>query len=147
MIFYYKTLIVLSLPFIFILLFFLFWVCYKLYYKEKWTFVLERFCITCVLIFLFFMFSIINTCSQFLDCSEINGTNYITNYLNENCSNSKYILWKFGWIIPIFLIFSTIIPGLLLYFMVINRKKLFTENNLYKIGYMLNGYDTESFYW
>lgn len=147
MIFYYKLLMVIISPFIFIVIFFIFWILYKFHTKKPWKFVLERFYITSILIILFFMFSIINSCAQFLNCSEIGDDKFITNYLSESCSSSRYAIWKYGFIIPIFLLFATIFPGLILSFMIKNRKNLFTKDNIYKIGYMMNGYKSETFYW
>lgn len=147
MIFYFNTGINLILPFIFWIGFLLFWISYKFYSRIEWKIAFEKYFITCAMIFIFFMFSVINVCAQFLNCSEISGKYYVTNYLNENCNNSIYIFWKWNIVLPSFLLFSLIIPGILLSYLFMKRETLFHKLNLYKTGFLLNGYKRKKFYW
>lgn len=147
MIFYYNSLIMILLPSIFVLLLLLFWGCYSLYYKKDWSYMFERFFITSILVIIFFMPTIINTCAQFLNCTEIDGDHYITNYLNESCTSNKYLTWNYALILPGFLFFFVIFPGMILIYMIKNKNHLFSKNVLYKVGYMIKGYKSERFYW
>lgn len=147
MIFYYKTSMIIVLPFIICFIFLAFWGFYSLYYIKPFSFFLERFYITSALIFVFFLFSIVNACAQFLDCSEIDGNFYITNYLFESCDSKEYFWWKYFLILPTFISFVIIFPMIILIYMFKNRKNLLQKHILYKVGYMLNGYKRKYFYW
>lgn len=147
MIFYYKTLLIITMPLVFCFTFLIFWVIHKLIYKKTWKYMMEKFSITVALIMTFFMFSIVNTCAQFLDCTNIDGEYFVTNYLLLSCSSEDYLWWKYLIILPTIFIFSLMIPAVILLYMFKHRHNLFQKNILYKVGYMLNGYKTEIYYW
>lgn len=147
MIFYYKTLLIIILPFIFSLLLLFFWVFYKIYKSIPFWLIVERFYVSCTLVFLFFLFSIINACAQFLDCTEFEGKFYVTTYLNESCTSEKYLFWKKFIIIPTLIAFAIVFPSIVLIYMLKNKRNLFQGQILSKIGFMLNGYQNKKFYW
>ena len=116
--------------------------------KKSFSHVIERFMISCGMSMQFFLSPIINSLSDFLNCTELNGNSYMTNFLIERCNNNeKYFLWKYCFVIPCFSIFAILIPIITSIYMRKNRDKLFDKSMIYKIGYLLNGYSPDSFYW
>ena len=126
----------------------IFWLLYKIVRKKSFSHVIERFMISCGMSMQFFLSPIINSLSDFLNCTELNGNSYMTNFLIERCNNNeKYFLWKYCFVIPCFSIFAILIPVITYFYMRKNRNKLFDKSMIYKIGYLLNGYSPDSFYW
>lgn len=138
----------LTYPFVFSLILFLFWILYKITKKKSFRFVLERFMITSSIILFYFISPIMNDLSDFLNCTELNGNFYITNHLIEKCNdNTRYNFWKLTIVIPSFLFFGFLIPFFAFYYMFKRRKNLYNDSVIYKIGFFLNGYTAENFYW
>ena len=110
--------------------------------------ILENLLICIAISFLFFLSPIINILSDFFNCTKLYENQYMTNYLLERCNdNSRYDFWKKYLIIPAFLIYVMCLPLILFTFMFKNRKRLFDENFISKIGFLLNGYSSETYYW
>ena len=137
--------ILIGCPFAFCFLLGLFWVSYKIYSKQK---IFESFLITISITFFFFQSSVINALADFLNCTQIEQNFYLTNYLLEKCENNLiYENWRNLLIIPSFSIFCLILPLLSFIYMLRNRKNLYTDHILRKVGFLLNGYSPRYFYW
>ena len=109
---------------------------------------IERFLISVAIVLLFFMSNIFDMTVQFLNCQQIDENYYISSFLIEQCNNNeRYSFWKYFFIWPCFLFFIIIVPFVFFLFMFKNRKRLFEEDVIVKIGFLLNGYSTETFYW
>ena len=135
-------------PFIFTFLLFVFWIFYKIKENLPFPVMIEHFCITTAISFLFFLSPIINVLADFLDSTEIFGNYYITSYLIERSNNNpQYNLWRNYLILPSFCFFTILFPLCLFIYMQRRKHILFTEGIIYKIGFVLNGYSSETFYW
>lgn len=116
--------------------------------KKTFLFVLERFLITNAMTLFFFLSPITNVLSSYLNCSEINDKNYLTNFLIERCDNNpRYEFWKNVFVIPSFAVFGVLIPFSTFYYMYKRKAELYEEIYIYKIGFLLNGYTSHNFYW
>ena len=65
----------------------------------------------------------------------------------EECFTTSHNHWIFWYIIPGFLIFGVLFPFIAFAYMWINRNNLSEEKIISKIGFLLNGYEKERFYW
>ena len=89
-----------------------------------------------------------NVLSEFLNCTELYGNYYITNNLLEKCNdNSRYEYWKYSLIVPSFIVFGFVVPFSAFYYMLNKRDQLFDDKYIYKIGFLLHGYNSKKFYW
>ena len=110
--------------------------------------IVESFLITVTITFFFFQSSVINALADFLNCTQIEQNFYLTNYLLEKCENNLiYENWRNLLIIPSFSIFCLILPLLSFIYMLRNRKNLYTDHILRKVGFLLNGYSPQYYYW
>lgn len=147
MIYYYKCLLVLLLPFFMCFVYVVYWSIFTVYYSKSFKFFLEKIIVTSAVIFINFMFSVINMAAQFLDCKNLGSDRYINVYLSESCSSEKYLFWRNYIILPAFIFFSIIVPGLILIYLFRKKKKLYEKKEICRIGFMLQGYRKKAFYW
>ena len=109
---------------------------------------MERFIITTTICFFYFQSPIITQLSSLLDCTTIENESYLTNYLLEQCSNNqRYTDWRNHFVIPCFLFFTIVLSAIPLIYMQKNKEQLFSEEVVRKIGFLLNGYTINTFYW
>lgn len=145
---YYKAMIIIGFPFTFCLLFCIFWTCYKFYSKQKIFMIWENALSTISLTLFFFQSTVIKTIVDSLDCTMIEGEYYLTNYLLEKCENNEiYQKWRNLLIIPRFFFFCIILMFVPLVFMFKNKNHLYTDKILTKVGFLLNGYGPQFYYW
>ena len=143
-----KSLVLVLCPFGYAILLSVFWLIYKFYTKSKFSHIFENFIITLNMTFLYFQSPIVNFLSEILNCTEIENQFYISNYLLERCSdNPRYIKWRNYFVIPCFSFFTIIFSFVPLYYMYINKETLYSKALFRKIGFLLNGYSLERFYW
>lgn len=110
--------------------------------------ILERFLIQASIATAFFLSPIITSLSDFVNCTSVDNTFYITVNLIEECSgNSRYLFWRNVLVIPAFILFAICLPLLAFSYMYINKNRLYNQKIIYKIGFLLNGYTTQTFYW
>ena len=144
----YKVSILIGCLFVFCFFLFLFWMIYKFFSKQDIFVILESFLVTVSITLFFFQSSVINSLADLLNCTKIENTFYLTNYLLEKCEgNINYEKWRNLLIIPtfcIFCLFLTLVPFI---FMFKNRNKLYTDSILRKVGFLLNGYSPQFYYW
>ena len=145
---YIKTLMVVCSPVGFCCLLFLFWIAYKFYKKLDFCVMIENFLITAAITFFYFQAPVINALAGMLNCSEIENDSYMNEYLLEKCTNNpRYTFWKNRLVFPALGFFVLILPIWPLYYMRQNKQNLFNKDVIYKIGFLLNGYSPEAFYW
>ena len=144
-IFYYKACFIILYPIFFAILLTGFWLSYKILYKSE---ILERLLICIAISFMFFLSPIINILADFFNCTHLYENQYMTNFLLEKCiDNSTYDFWKNILILPAVAIYVISFPLILFSFMFKNRKRLFDKNFRAKIGFLLNGYSSQTYYW
>ena len=85
--------------------------------------------------------------TEFLKCTDIGNDSFNDGFPIESCTNSKYILWKYTLIIPIFCFVSLLLPLMAFVYMFLNRNDLYKEHMIYKIGYLLSGFKENHYYW
>ena len=144
---YYKTMILIGFPFEFCVLLAIFWIGYKLLSTKK-RIIFESFLISTSITFFYFQSTVLNSLANLLSCTKIENTYYLTNYLLVKCDgNADYGLWRNFVIIPLFTFFSIVLTSLPFIYMFNNRKNLYCDNVLRKVGFLLNGYSKKYFYW
>ena len=145
---YYKLSILIACPFAFCFLLGFFWILYKFYSKQRAFVIFESFLITVSITFFFCQSSIINGLTDLLNCTKIENNSYITNYLFEKCTdNIHYEKWRNLLVIPTFSIFCFVLPLVPFVYMFKNRKNLYNDRILSKVGFLLNGYSPQYYYW
>jgi len=109
---------------------------------------IEKLLITATITFFYFQSPIINDLSGLLNCTKIENESYLTDYLLEQCTgNQRYTEWRNYFVIPCFCFFTIILSSIPLIYMHKNKDILFNEIVLRKIGFLLNGYSIQTFYW
>lgn len=136
-----------SLPFIYSFFLIYFWLVHKFIYKTSFKLALEKYLITVSIVFFFFQSPIINSLCEIINCTPLGESSYMTNYLKEECYTSTHLDLIFYYVIPCFICFVFILPAIPFFIMWKNRKILCSEKMIYKIGFLLNGYDKDVFYW
>lgn len=135
-------------PLAFCSILFVFWLLINLKLNFDFKTLMDKFLVTSNMVFVFFIPTYVNTLMDFLNCSEINGKHYVTNYLVIRCDNNEnYQFWIKFIISPCLCVFALILPFSAFYYMFCNRKILFTQKIICKIGFLLNGYSSKTFYW
>jgi len=145
---YLKTLLVVCCPVGFCLFLLIFWIGYKVYKKIRFTIILERFLITSAITFFYIQAPIINSLAVMLNCTQIENESYITDYPLEQCTNNeRYTAWRNVLIIPTACFFVLILPVYPIYYMHKKKEIIFSKEVIYKVGFLLNGYSPDKFYW
>jgi len=144
---YYKVLMLICWPFAFSIFLLLFWISYKFHAKLKFLAVFESFLITMTMTFFFFQSSIVNALADLLNCTMIENSYYLSNYLFVKCEENNYNIWRNYMILPAFCFFSLILTVMPFIYMFKNRKYLYCERVLRKIAFLLNGYSAKNFFW
>ena len=135
-------------PFAFCILLALFWILYKFYSKQSFFVMVENFFITTSITFFFFQSSIINALADLLNCTQIENDYYLDSYLIEKCADeTNYHRWRNFMILPAFGFFALILTTLPFIYMFRNKNILYTQDVLRKVGFLLNGYSKQYFYW
>ena len=134
-------------PFAFSIFLLLFWISYKFHAKLKFLAVFESFLITMTMTFFFFQSSIVNALADLLNCTMIENSYYLSNYLFVKCEESSYNTWRNYMIWPAFCFFSLILTVIPFIYMFKKRKILYCESVLRKIAFLLNGYSAKNFFW
>lgn len=136
------------LPFLYIIVYFLFYLLFKFIRRFSFKYFKENFILTSSLVFYYFQPSVTNVLSDFLNCTKIGENYHLSNYLEEQCTNNnRYFIWTLILVIPSLLIYTFFFPGIAFLYMFANRKRLYDADTIYKIGFMLNGFVKEKFYW
>jgi len=145
---YLKTLLVICCPFGFCYLLMLFWIAYKMYKKCNYSIMAERFCVTTAITFFYFQPQVINALAAMFNCYQIENESYISNYPLEQCTNNeRYSQWRNFVFFPAACFFVLLLPIGPLYYMSKNKERLFSKEVICKVGFLLNGYSPETFYW
>ena len=145
---YLQTSLSISLPFIFSLFLMLFWTIYSFYRKLKMTLIFEKCLITLFITMLYFQSPVINALANIVNCTTIENETYITHYLIEQCThNLRYQYWIYFLIIPSFIFFAIVLNLIPFLYMAHHKSQLFSQAVLCKIGFLLNGYSRDKFYW
>ena len=145
---YYRVGLAIMYPLLFIFVLLVFWIIYKFYIKVSFRVIFQNFLVSVSIVLFYFMSNIFTTTVEFLNCTEIDGNYYISNFLIEKCNdNERYSFWKYNVIWPAFLIFTILFPLILFVYMFRHRKNLFDERVRVNVAFLLNGYSAETFYW
>ena len=126
----------------------LFWIGYKFYKKKSFLEIVEKFSVTSAITLLYFQPQVINASAGMLNCFQIEDEYYITDYPIEQCSNNaRYQAWRNILIFPGIFVFLLVLPALAFYYIRKNKEAIFHQDVIYKIGFLLNGYSPEAYYW
>ena len=134
-------------PFAFSFCLLLFWIFYKFYAKLKSLVVFESFLIMATMTFFLFQSSIVIALADLLNCTMMENSYYLSNYLFVKCEENNYNIWRNYMILPAFCFFSLILTVMPFIYMFKNRKYLYCERVLRKIAFLLNGYSAKNFFW
>lgn len=145
---YIKVLLVSCFPFGFCCLLFLFWIAYKFFKKLDFSIVIERLLMTIAITFFYFQAPVINALAGLLDCIKIENEYYIADYPLEQCTNNmRYSNWRNILVFPTLSFFVIILPVCPLYYMYRNKHRIFSKEVIFKVGFLLNGYSPDTFFW
>ena len=72
---------------------------------------------------------------------------YIHSDSSEKCYTSSYYSWVISFIIPAFGFYGILLPLMAFIYIFINRKNLYETQVLNRVGFLLNGYKKDKFYW
>ena len=145
---YAKTLLVIVCPVGFCFYLVIFWIACKFYKKIGFSIIIKNFVVTAAITFFYFQAQVINTAAGILNCSKIENESYISEYLLERCSNNgRYTEWRNILVFPAACFFVLILPFWALYYMNKNKARIFSKEVICKVGFLLNGYSPENFYW
>lgn len=144
---YIKTMIMLIIPGLFLLMILLFWIIRRCLKNHSLQFILERIFITGTMTLFFFQCPLITSLTQIMNCVDIGGNSYVSNFLVERCDSPTYNFWRIFITIPFFCFYTVFLPLLAFSYMLYHRNNLYEENIIYKIGYLLNGFREEYFVW
>ena len=145
---YFKTILVICCPVGFCFLLMLFWISYKFYKNCDGWIIFERFFITSSITFFYFQAPIINALAGMLNCLPLDNESYISDYLLEQCTNNtRYSHWRNFLVFPAAFFFVIILPIWPIYYMHKNKERIFSIEVTHKVGFLLNGYSPNSFYW
>ena len=129
-------------------LLFLYWFSYKFMNKISFSLMLEKYLLTFYILMTFFLSPVINSISIFFDCTTLYSNNYITQNLMEKCNdNPRYSSWRSYVMLPAFFFYGVFFPLLIFFYLFKNRKNMFEEKLMAKIGFLLKGYTENRFYW
>ena len=135
-------------PFGFCILLFGFFLVKKFRKKTKFSAMLEDFLITGAIILFYFQAPVINGLAGMLNCSHLDHESYMTDYPLEACSNNaRYYDWNIQLILPAACFFVLIFPICLIYYLHKNRDIVFSKVVIYKVGFLMNGYSSDHYYW
>ena len=144
---YVKTMIMLLIPGLFLVIILLFWIFRKHSKKLVFRPVLEKIFLTGVMTLFFFQCPLITSLTEIMNCVDIGENSFIQSFLIEKCNGSTYHFWQNYIILPFFCFYTIFLPLLALIYMIYNKKNLYEDNVIIKIGFLLNGYNEEQFYW
>ena len=145
---YFKTILVICCPVGFCFLLMLFWISYKFYKNcDGWT-IFEDFFRTSTITFFYFQAPIINALAGMLNCTPLDNESYLSDYLLEQCTNNaRYSQWRNYLVFPVACFFVIILPIWPIYYMNQNKERIFSMEVTHKVGFLLNGYSPNTFYW
>ena len=109
---------------------------------------IEKYLITVAITMAYFLSPVINALASFFNCTTLYSNKYITQNLWEKCNdNPRYSVWRLNVMLPASLFYGIFLPLVLFLYLYKNRKDLLEEKILKKIGFLLNGYSKDKFYW
>ncbi|CAG9312598.1 unnamed protein product [Blepharisma stoltei] len=145
---YFRTLtMIASIPFLMLLLSFLFWYTIKLAKSSYQTF-RDDFISTCIILLFLIHPSIVKKMFASMNCTEINSGEYwLEEDLDIKCWNYEHIFYMLTFSLPTIILWGIILPTICLVNIIRNRKKLDNINVRLTYGFLFNGFKTEHFYW
>lgn len=144
--FYIRALINILFPFCFCLGVVFFWLL-KFCFSPKNQDFFSKALVTIAITLFFFQSPMINQMTDFLHCFKIEDNSYNYGLPIENCANPKYIFWRNALIIPVFCFYSILLPIITFGYMFQNRNDIYEEHIICKIGFLLNGYKEDKYFW
>ncbi|KAL4446522.1 hypothetical protein ABPG74_001263 [Tetrahymena malaccensis] len=100
-----------------------------------------------VFIFIFLQPNVNSSLISVSSCRSIGSQNYITDDISEKCLTQEHIVFLLSFCLPFFIIWSILIPTILLYKIYKQRKFLNSVFNRVKYGFLYQEYRFNSWYW
>lgn len=145
---YFKLFLVGSLPFLFYiisLLLFVFFIDKRL--KRDLHYLIGKNISLIGVIQFLFIYELIKLFFDFLNCTDYYEDRVLKVYPNISCNDSSYLLIRYIFIMPLFVLFSLVIPGTSFIHVLKNNHKLLTNEMLKKFGFIYLGYRPKLFFW
>ena len=101
----------------------------------------------CLISIFTFQSSVITSIVTLFDCQSIQSNLYIREYLLENCDSSRYMDFYHYLALPVFIVFAIGLPLGVFIYMFANRKEIYSKEVMNRIGFLINGYKTNYYYW
>ena len=93
--------------------------------------------------------SILSNLIELSICQKFFFGSYLQAYLLESCNADFYLNFYYFFVLPLLIIFSSVLPLIIIIYMVIKMRQglLFDTIVSQKIGFLLIGYKKSNFYW
>lgn len=135
----------LLLPLYYVFLYFSATILYGLAKKQHTSF---RTLLTCLLYyFIFLQPDFIHQMLALISCRTINDVSYLSSDLTKQCYTADFYKYGYGFIVPVLILFSVLIPGLLFGLLNRSRLKLMEHKFRMQFGFLYKEYKQQSFYW
>ena len=142
---YMKTFSVLLMPIVLIVMTLLYW---KISQKLRRTMVIsDKIYASIIGIYMMIQQNILNECLNSLTCVEIDGKSYLFNDPLYSCNSNTHFMMKSIIIWPLFMLWSFLLPLMILGYLFKNRWKLYEEHVFKKFNFFYIGYRRRFFYW
>lgn len=91
--------------------------------------------------------NILNSLFELIDCTELEDKLYLRVYMTIKCDDESYKTWIKFLFIPGFIFYAIILPLVcILYFYKI-RNRIYARIEFKKIGFLIDGYHNNKYYW
>ena len=94
-----------------------YWLSYKFIHKISFSLMFEKYLLTFYILMTFFLSPVINSISNFFDCTKLYSNNYMTQNLMEKCNdNPRYSSWRSVVMLPAFAFMECFFPLLIFFY-------------------------------
>ena len=142
---YVRPLAVNIMPFFLILMTLITWRIYQKLKREKEIY--DKIFASLLGIYMMMQQNILNECVNTLSCIELNGVNVLKNDPLYSCDSDFHLYMKFFFLWPMFMLWSFLLPIIILAYLFKNRNKLYEAKVFKKMNFFYIGYRSKFFYW
>ena len=142
---YVRPLAVNLMPFVLVIMTVIFWKIYQRLKREKEIY--DKIYASLLGIYMMMQQNILNECASSLFCIQINGVNVLKNEPLYSCDSDLHYYMKSLFLWPMFMLWSFLLPLIILAYLFKNRNKLYEARVFKKMNFFYIGYLSKYFYW
>ena len=146
---YLEAIINVVFPFVLIFPFFYYLCSCKNSIKHDKSLALRKIFLAFFIALYSFQPSILSNLIELSICQKFFFGSYLQAYLLESCNGDFYLNFYYFFVLPLLIIFSSVLPLIIIIYMFIKMRKglLIDPIVSQKIGFLLIGYKKSNFYW